>query len=77
MCFCLIFLIIQKTKILLHARVEGWGWGWRVGASQLQNVMVDEICLSAPTYNHGNNIVVLFDALLNFPFTTSETKRDY
>ena len=28
-------------------------------------------------YNHGNNIVRLFDALLNFAFTTSETKRDY
>ena len=49
--------------------------GWRVGANQLQNVIVDEICLSAPTYNHGNNIVVLFDALLNFPFTTSETSE--
>ena len=27
-------------------------------------------------YNHGNNIVGLFDVLPNFPFTTSETKRD-
>ena len=29
------------------------------------------------TYNHGNNIVGLFDVLPNFPFTVSETKRDY
>ena len=28
-------------------------------------------------YIHGNNIVGLFDALPIFPFTTSETKRDY
>ena len=27
--------------------------------------------------NHGNKIVGLFDVLPNFPFTTSETKRDY
>ena len=29
------------------------------------------------TYNHGNNIVGLFDVLTSFPFITSETKRDY
>ena len=28
-------------------------------------------------YNHGNNIVGLFDALPNFSFTASETKCDY
>ena len=29
------------------------------------------------TYNHGHNILKLFDTLPNFLFTTSETKRDY
>ena len=28
-------------------------------------------------YNHGHNILRLFDILPNVPFTTSETKRDY
>ena len=28
-------------------------------------------------YNHGNNIAELFHALPNFPFTTSESKRNY
>ena len=27
--------------------------------------------------NHFHNILRLFDVLPNFPFTTSETKRDY
>ena len=29
------------------------------------------------SYNLGHNILRLFDALPNFPFTTSETNRDY
>ena len=28
-------------------------------------------------YNHGHNIMRIFDVLPNFPFTTSETKPDY
>ena len=28
-------------------------------------------------YNHGNNILKLFDTLPNFLFTTSQAKRDY
>ena len=28
-------------------------------------------------YNHFHNILILFDVLPNFPFTTSETMRDY
>ena len=28
-------------------------------------------------YNHFHNILRLFDILLNFPFTTSETMGDY
>ena len=28
-------------------------------------------------YNHFHNILRLFDVLTNFPFTTSETMRDY
>ena len=36
------------------------------------------ICkLLEQTYIHFHNIVRLFDVLPNFPFTTSETKRDY
>ena len=29
------------------------------------------------SYNHFHDILRLFDALTNFPFTTSETMRDY
>ena len=28
-------------------------------------------------YNHGYNIMRIFDVLPNFPFTTSEKKPDY
>ena len=28
-------------------------------------------------YNHGHNIIRIFEVLPNFPFTTSETKPDY
>ena len=28
-------------------------------------------------YNHGHNIMRIFDVLPNFPFTTSVTKPDY
>ena len=28
-------------------------------------------------YNHGHNILRLFDTLLNFPFTKGETRRNY
>ena len=28
-------------------------------------------------YNHGHNIMKIFDVLPNFPFSTSETKPDY
>ena len=28
-------------------------------------------------YNHGHNIMRIYDVLPNFPFTTSETKPDY
>ena len=30
-----------------------------------------------PTYNYFQNILRLFDVLSNFPFTASETMRDY
>ena len=30
-----------------------------------------------PLYNQFHNILRLFDVLLNFPFTTSETMGDY
>ena len=33
--------------------------------------------LTSCIYNHGHNILTLFDTLPNFLFTTSETKRDY
>ena len=29
------------------------------------------------SYNHFHNILRLFDVLTSFPFTTSETMRDY
>ena len=28
-------------------------------------------------YNHFHNVLRLFDVLINFPFTASETMRDY
>ena len=36
-----------------------------------------EICLSVTIHNHFYNILRLFDALPNFPFTTSQAMRDY
>ena len=33
--------------------------------------------LATIIYNHFHNILRLFDVLLNFPSTTSETMRDY
>ena len=33
--------------------------------------------LHRPIHNHLHNILELFDVLPNFPFTASETKRDY
>ena len=39
-----------------------------------------QICqfqLKLGTYNHFHDILRLFDVLLNFPFTTSETIGDY
>ena len=38
---------------------------------------VDKYLLKVLDYNHGHNIMRIFDVLLNFPFTTSETKPDY
>ena len=35
------------------------------------------IIIYITVYNHGNNIVGRFDVLPNFPFTTSEMKRNY
>ena len=32
---------------------------------------------SATFYNHGHNIMRIFDVLPNFPFTASDTKPDY
>ena len=34
-------------------------------------------CCYSFSYNHGHNILRIFDVLPNFPFTTSETKPDY
>ena len=39
------------------------GWLWAVA---VKNV-----------YNHGHNIMKMFDVLPNFPFTTTETKPNY
>ena len=33
--------------------------------------------ISDKTYNHFHNILRLFDVLLNFPLTASETMHDY
>ena len=30
-----------------------------------------------PNYNHGHKILIIFDVLPNFPFTTSKMKPDY
>ena len=38
----------------------------------LQNILKKSIY-----YNHEHNILRLFDTLPNFPFTTSESSRDY
>ena len=36
-----------------------------------------EFCIFELIYNHFHNILILFGVLPNFPFTKSETKRDY
>ena len=41
--------------------------------SNLCSIFLQVNVLICYIYNHGNNIVGLFDALPNFPFTTSET----
>ena len=41
------------------------------------NKFENEKVLSKLTYNHFHNILGLFDVLLNFGFTTSETMCDY
>ena len=38
---------------------------------------IPPLVLIITTYNHFRNILRLFDVLPNFPFTTSETIRDY
>ena len=38
---------------------------------------IDNLGLAMLIYNHFHNILRLFDVLINFPFTTSETMRDY
>ena len=38
---------------------------------------IQYICVHVQAYNHFHNILSLFDVLPNFPFTTSETMRDY
>ena len=40
----------------------------RVSASQFNDIA---------NYNHGHNIVRIFDVFPNFPFAKSETKPDY
>ena len=42
----------------------------------LFNVFLNDV-LTVLTYNHFHNILRLSDVLPSFPFTTSETMRDY
>ena len=56
-----------------------------IGFSQLlpsffihgKNIVVWLSVINFHIYNHGHNILRIFDVLPNFPFTTSETKPDY
>ena len=38
---------------------------------------INQTYFSASNYKYFHNILRLFDALPNFPFTTSETMRNY
>ena len=48
-------------------------WHW----SHVPTAIIDEALAKIFCYNHGHNTFRLFDVWANFPFTTSETKRDY
>ena len=41
------------------------------------NKIANNVYQFEDSYNHGHNILRLFDALPHFLFTTSETMRDY
>ena len=45
--------------------------------AETQNEIIEIEIVEAQIYNHSHNILKLFDALLNFPFTTSGTMHDY
>ena len=42
-----------------------------------ENITYGEVFLICIDYNHFHNILRLSDVSPNFPFTTSETVRDY
>ena len=63
--FVIRYLIICSLLLTLNIKIDHIPTSIRLMATALGKL------------NHGHNILRLFDVLPNFPFTTSETKRDY
>ena len=63
--FVIRYLIICNLLLTLNIKIDHIPTSTRLMVTTLGKL------------NHGHNILRLFDVLPNFPFTTSETKRDY
>ena len=79
--FFFFYLGFLSRTFTIH-RAAGAGGGYQINSSlPFPPRFTDTYTLrrgptSAHSYNHFHNILRLFD-VLNFPFTTSETMRDY
>ena len=63
--------ILQTMKISEKHLISIIKWGKNNGNFKVTCNLMNYV------YNHGNNILRLFDTLPNFIFITRETKRDY
>ena len=81
------FLILESEGMIilyLHFNESQPIYAYKYYASKNKRVKFFELSVKFcgnvkinSNYNHGHNILRLFDTLPNFPFTASETKRDY
>ena len=62
---------------------DQWTGFYMIGTSVMKELRPSQVSLIkcfaelVNDYNHGHNIMRIFDVLRNFPFTASETKSDY